>query len=563
MSVNFVGLNSSFDSGSLIQQLVQFETQSKIQPLEQKKLDLRFEKSILSNLESRVGSLRTTLDIKNIGNSSTALFPNEVSSSDSDDEFLKVTASASAVTQNFDVNVSQLATNTVKKSAADLSTGITTATVINTAALKNEAILTGGELTINGETRTYTVDPAIDDIDSIITFLNGYAGVTASLTGGKIALTGVTNLGSSGDDSNLLFTLGLDNAQILGGNVSGLQNLDAPKASSTLASMGINGTNITLNGESITFDPATDTLKTLVNKINITPNAKVTASYDALNGKFTLTNEDTGSLSLTTSSTDSNIITQLQLTDEILGNNAEFSISNINGGSTLVSNNNRVTGIIDGITLDLNKVTSSAVSVNVSKDKSSYSARIEDYLSDVNSIISTLDNNDSQLSRRFSRNIRNVISNFASAATDTYRSGIEIGIKTSLDGEGNFIGYTLDKTIFETALDDNPDAVNAVLFGKTGTDISALSDGTSGVFVQLNDLMDTYVDPDVPTEGILRSISESLDSQINGIDDSIERAEDRIEALETRLTRQFAQLDVITAEFQRQQAAVSSLFNSQ
>lgn len=565
MSVNFVGINNgSFDASGLISQLVQVETQSKITPLQIKKFGFEDERFRLRGFETSTLNLIDNLDIKDILNGNEVIFPSAVTTTDADKTFVDVTAGPDALNQSFDLNVTKLATSTSKKSATALSTGVTGATVLNNAAFKGGATMTGGTVTINGETQTYTVDPATDDVTSMLNFLSSFTGVSASLSSGKVQLTGVTNLGSSGDTSNVISALGLDNAQISGGNVTGLQNIDSPKSSSTLSAMGITGTNITINGKAVTFDPATDTLSTLISKINNDPDTKVDAAYDALNGEFLLTNNDTGALSITTTSTDSNIITQLALTNETLGDNAEFSISTLNGGATIVSNSNTVEGVLEDVTLDLNKITTGVgdgpVTVTIAEDADAYADRVEGYLDDINSLVLGLIGENTSFSNGLASRIRNSVGQLFSSATDTYTSAIEIGVESTLDAENKFAGFQLDRTAFKQALEDNPGAVNTVLYGKTGSNISALSDGSKGIFTSLSeDILEVYVDPDVPANGILRDVISSLDDQINRIDDDIERAETNISDLEARLTKQFSTLDVLFAQLSQQQAAIASL----
>lgn len=562
MSVSFLGLNSSFDSAALVEQLVAIETQNKVRPLETKRSELESNRSFLNSVGSSISSLQDLLQIEAIGDGDESLFPKSITSSDDDNEFVTVTAEDTAVSQTFDVTVSQLATNTVKKSANSVSIGINGASVLNTASYKGGATLSSGTVTINGETQTYTVDPATDDVNSMLTFLSSFTGITATLeANGHIKLDGVTNLGSSGDTSNLISALGLNNAEIVGGEVTGIQNIDVPLGSAKLSALGINGTVLTVNGTDISFDPAADSINDLVSRINTTTNAKVDASYDALNGELVLTNEETGALSLTLSSADSNIVTQLALTDETLGDNAEFTISTLNGGATLVSNDNSVSGLIAGVTLDLEKATTGPVTITIGDDKQAYKDKINEVLDEVNDLIQRLNNRGDSFSRGLSSQIKNQISTFFSGSTaDAFKSGIEIGIKSSLDGDNKFSGFTLDETIFDAALDSNPAAVSTVLYGKTGTVVNALDDGSSGIFVLLNDLLDGYVDPDVPSEGIISQVTDSISNQINATDDAIERQENSIESLETRLRRDFTQLDLLNAEAQRQQAAVSGLF---
>lgn len=773
LSVSFLGLNSSFDSAALVQQLVDLETQAKIYPLENKKLELQRERDYLSGIGSNISSLTTTLNIDKIIKGSEELFPRSVSSSDTDNKYLEITTTEKTVPQTFNVEIFKLATNTVRKSSSSISMGILGTSIMDNASYKggvtlkagtvtingttlnfsptngtgtstksaspasmgilgstkldqlsftSSSELTGGNVTINGETLNYVVDPAIDDRDSMLSFLNsfsgvtatynngyidltgltsigsgsdssnllshlglsgatissgntsssknldapkttdtlssfgitgsvitingtdinfdpavdtittllttinsnsaanvtasynsntgemsitndtlganpltlssansnilssfdlsdtslgggddintmlsffsGFAGVSASMINGHIELSGVSSIGGAGDTSNLIYGLGLDNAEINLGQATGIQNIDAPKGSSKLADLGITGTNLNINGTDISFDPLTDSLNNLIKKINTSSSAQVSASFDALNGELILTNEETGALSLTISSSDSNIIDQLNLTNEDLGENAEFSISTLNGGAKLVSNDNSVSGLIEGITFDLNEITSSPVTISIGEDKEAYRERVQGILDQVNSIIKSLDNNGSSFSRSLSQQIRSKITTYFNGSTnDTYKSLIDLGISSSLDGENKFSGYKIDASKFDAALEADPSAIDTLLFGSSDADsiISTMDDGSDGVFVLLNALLESYVDPSVPSNGILYQVNDSVNNQINRTDDSIERAQGSIDSMEKRLRAEFANLDVVMAEMQQQQAELSGL----
>jgi flagellar hook-associated protein 2 len=575
LSTSFLGLNSSFDSGALITQLINLETQSKITPLETKKTNLNTENTFLGNLSTQVGTLKTAINHKNIITGDATLSPKLITSTDSSNSFLKVTTTDDAVSQTFNVSVDQLATTTIRKSSAAIRNNLTTASAVTSANFKGGITLSNGTVTINGETRTYTqdADPTIGEIE---TFLQGFSGLSAAsynATTGKFDLTfAVASLsnqfGSPGDASNLIAALGLDNVQINGVDTSysGIQNLEAAKKTSTLTSLGVTGTTITINGTAVTYAPATDTIKTLVDSINNTAAAKVNAAYDAINGEIILTNKSTGALSITVSSNGD--ISPLNITGasaETLGENAEFTISTLNGGSTLVSNSNTVTGLLEGVTIELKKVTSAETPANktitIAEDSSGVKTKMDSILTNVNRIITTLTNRNDSFSRNFITRIKNVMTKVEDAATDPYTSLIDIGLKSQLDGNNKFTGYSFDSTKFSEKFADNPDAFYTILYGSDDTEsiYDTLSDGSDGIISQLQDLLDSYVDPNVSTNGLISQVQESIASQIKTVNDRIDRTQSSIDSYEARLRKQFSQLDISNTQLQQQQSAVSSL----
>ena len=575
MSTSFIGLNSSFDSGALISQLINLETNSRIRPLETKKTNLNTENSFLGNLATQVGTLKTTINHKNIIEGDATLAPKLITSTDTSNSFLKVTTTDAAVSQSFNVSVDQLATNTIRKSSSAIRTTLTTASAVTDANFKGGITLSNGTVTINGETRTYTqdADPTIGEIE---TFLQGFSGLSAAsfnTVTGKFDLTfaapsSSNQFGSPGDTSNLIAALGLDNVPVdgVGVNYSGIQNLEAAKKASTLTSLGITGTKITINGTDVTYVPGTDTIKTLVDSINNTVATKVNAAYDAINGELILTNKSTGALSITVS-TDGDI-SPLNITGapaEALGDNAEFTISTLNGGSTLVSNSNTVTGLLEGVTLELKKVTTAETPANktitIAEDSSGVKTKLDSILTNVNKMITTLTNRGDSFSRNFITRIKNVMTNVESTATDPYTSLIDIGLKSQLDGNNKFTGYTFDSTKFSEKFADNPDAFYTLLYGSSDTEsiYDTLSNGSDGIISQLQSLLDSYVDPSVSANGLISQVQDSVNSQIKTLNDKIDRTQSSIDSYEARLRKQFSQLDISNTQLQQQQSAVSSL----
>lgn len=569
-SVSFLGLNSSFDSASLVSQLIAVETQNRIAPLTKKNTTLTQEKTGLSTVSTLVGSLKTTLAYDGVKDGTSPLAPKKVTSSDTSSEYVSVTATDSAANQNFNISVTKLATNTIRKSDTSIKTDLTNASAISAAHFKAEVTLSDGTVTVNGVTQTYTADgtPTISDLE---TFLSSFAGVTATYntTSGKFDLTGITSLGSSGDTSNMLSALGLNNSPISGGNVSGIQNLEAVKDSTKLNAIGITGTKITINGTDIAIDTTATgtTIDGLVTKINNTAGAKVSAAFDNLNGKLILTNAGTGALSITLTG-DGNI-SALNLNNpssETLGDNAEFSISTLNNGATLVSNSNSVTGLVDGLTFDLKKITTSPVSVNITSDSSGYATKLNSVITQVNKLLTNLYTKDDSFSRNMISKIKSTMAGISGVTgVDTHTSFIELGLKSTLDASGKFAGYSLTSDTFTAAYLAAPDEVNKVLWGNSSdaeSIFASQSNGDKGILVKLQDILDDYVDPSVATNGLINQVQSSIDSQIKSNTAKIAREQASIDSYEKRMKAQFAQLDTINAQYKSQQAAVASLSNT-
>ena len=452
-----------------------------------------------------------------------------------DDNNVGVTAAYNASTGKFSLTNDATGASSISTSSVDSNIG----TVFN---LNNETLGTD------------------TDFQDILDFLNNnFTGVTASLTGGKVSLNGVTSMGSSGDTTNLLSALGLSNAKINAGSVTGIQNLSSPKKTALLSSMGVTGTSLTINGKEITFAPNTDTIDQLIQKINNDGDVKAKASYDTLNGTFSLKNTQTGALSIPLSSGNSNILSVFALNDEDLGDNAEFQISTQNNGETLVSNSNTVSGIIAGINLELKAVTEAdaPIKVTISEDSSSYKSRLDAVLKQINDTLSFARGMKNRIGKRLDSSIKALLgTSLSSSDPNRYKSLVDIGFKSTLSVVDNkFSGYSLDSK-FSTALAQDPNAVNKLLYGKTDSEITPFDNGSSGILVQLDALLDTYVNS---SSGIIQAMSTTFDSRQKTLDSSLVRANNSVDDYEARLTKQYSRLDSLNAQLRQQQGAVSSL----
>lgn len=157
---------------------------------------------------------------------------------------------------------------------------------------------------------------------------------------------------------------------------------------------------------------------------------------------------------------------------------AEYSVNGLN----LKSASNQVTGVIDGISLSLNKEGSSSISIgsDMSTVKTSVTSIIEDY----NAMKSILDNytsynkseddptkgilsGDSTVSQ-LRYQMRNMLNFKSGDSSSPVQSMADIGVKTQLDGS-----LTLDETVLDKMLTESPDGVSK-LFASVATPSSAL-----------------------------------------------------------------------------------------
>jgi hypothetical protein len=195
---------------------------------------------------------------------------------------LTVSFSSGSLTQN------HTASTTVSHAAVEVDANATfnNANTNLRPKFDNGAQVTAGSFTINGTSITIN---ASDTINTVLSRINASgAGVTATLAGDKITLStnaaSESNIVLAGDTSGFLAATKLLAASTVRGNIR-----DDQQALSATTQFGgvVNGA-FTVNGVSISVSRSTDTLASIIGRIN-SSNAGVTASYDSSLDKVILT----------------------------------------------------------------------------------------------------------------------------------------------------------------------------------------------------------------------------------------------------------------------------------
>jgi flagellar hook-associated protein 2 len=216
---------------------------------------------------------------------------------------------------------------------------------------------------------------------------------------------------------------------------------------------------------------------------------------------------------------------------------AKNAIIEIDGvANVFTSQSNKVTGAIDGVTLDLVKLgTTTAI---VAADQDGIVENVEAFVDSYNKMIATFNiqtaYNDGEAGPLFSdatiRSLRSqittTIADTVPSATSSYNSLSALGITTNDNGE-----LSLDSAELKEALDADFDSVSIVF---TATD---------GIATRL----DTSVEQYTKFAGLLDSKKDSLNTRLDLVGDARERLEYRIGKMEARLTAQFIAMDGLLA----------------
>jgi hypothetical protein len=244
------------------------------------------------------------------------------------------------------------------------------------------ATMTDGSFVVNGV--TIAVDKDTDTLSTLLTRItNSAAGVTATLNTAtsRIELRGKTN-------SEDLITLGTDSSRFFefaklsaGNGVRGNIRDDQQVLAKTSQFAAVTNGSFTVNGVSISVDKNTDSLSSIVSRIN-SSGAGVTASYDSAtdklvltpgNGYLTVTGDTSGFLAAAKMATGSTITSSTANPDAAF-NSATSNRPMFDPGLAVTAGSFMVNGVAIAVAADdtinsvLTKITNSAAGVTASYD---------------------------------------------------------------------------------------------------------------------------------------------------------------------------------------------------
>ncbi len=476
---------STFDTESVISQLTALR-QGPIRKLETQRKQYTAQKAALGGLQANFAGLllrsKALTEATSVSGKTSAVDGTGVSAA----------ATPTSALGSFTVNVSQLATGTTAKGTV-LSAAVDQVSVLNNSNFNIP--VSAGSFTIKtaAGTATVTVDPATQSLDDVVAAITATGiGVTATVTNdgngrpNRISLSsvqGAISLGAGGDTSNFLqatnlvaspgtttrtstFDLARLNPAAKMANASFLGGPPAPGAQS-----------FTINGVTINYDTAADSLNDVIGRINAST-AGVTARYDGQTDTITLTQAKTGSLTITLADNgggDFLTKTGLLAATQTMGTNAQYSID---GGATQYSDSNTVT--VNGSTLTLTATTATPARVTVSQDTASALTAVKNFVAEYNGLMDAITaatkNNgkdittsgslvgDSSLSAVQS-SLRSIVTSAGTNLSGNFATLGQIGL--SFGAVGSALGSTnklvLDEAKFKSALASDPGSVQAVL----------------------------------------------------------------------------------------------------
>jgi flagellar hook-associated protein 2 len=554
--------NQAFDWKSVVDQLMAANAKP-IDQLNAKKTANTDKLTALTDLKTAMQALQDSVQTMR---SDSAFSLRTVTSSTSATTWKTTSANGTAV-GDYTIAVSQLATKAKQTGAIGVAAPLNDDNDVSNltlATLHTATAITAGTFTINNAQVTIATTDSLQDVFDAIHDATG-DDITAAYDSAadKITLTSASNgevlLGSGSDTSNFFAALKLANNGT--DTVASSGTLGRVKTTATLGSAGfeasISGTgSFKINGKTISYNAATDTVSALITRINQS-DANVTAGYDATNDRLTLTNNATGDTGLSLTDT-SGLLAALGLTTGAgaaftRGKNALFTL---NGGQTLTSASNTLSASIHGVTgLDVTVNTTGTQTLSVASDVSSMAGYVNDFITKFNAVQDFVTTNtkteitgtqvtnavlsDNREVQSWARDLQKKVFDAVSGATGTVKRLDDLGIDF-VSISGRLAVKNSDK--LAAALADHPEDVGNFFFK-----------GTEGMGSKLFSYITDLKLADSNQQDSITKDSKSLDEQIATL-------QSRLDNEREQLTSSFLRMLDAQSGFQSQSTYLTNAF---
>ncbi|MGC3991915.1 MAG: flagellar filament capping protein FliD [Chthoniobacteraceae bacterium] len=566
--VQISGLASGLNWTTIVNELVQADS-APVTNLQAKQTTLTAKNNTLTSIQTSLQTLQTSVTALN----DPTLFTQR--SASTSNSLWSATADPGTVAGTHTISVSQLATASTYQGASQISSPISSSNDVSGVLISGMNVaqtITAGDFTVNGARVTIATTDTLQDVfQKISTATNG--AVTASYDSSTDEMTLSSSspivLGSANDTSNFLAVMKLGNnssGTITSSSRLGSTNLDTALSSAALAgtlsgqdSSG-NGV-ITINGQAISYNTGTDTLRTLISKIN-SSSAGVTASYDAKNDRMVLTNNVTGDLGVSVQDTTGNLASVLGLTTGTLteGSNAKFTVD---GGATRTSTSNSLTADDLGITgLSVTIASKTTENVAVGNSTSSAQTAIQNFITNFNAVQQLItDSTTSSTSGTTvttntltgDLNVTSIARSLINPAFQSFGGASSTSAIQRLDSMGiDFSGTTGQLTIKDSsklasALNNNNAAVSTFF-----------TDSTTGLATAFSTLLNKV-------SGYNGSIAQEItqnNTESSHITDQITQLQRQLDAEKAQLTSEFTLMETMQTQLQNQLQSLNQMFNS-
>lgn len=568
------GLASGLDWQNLVDQLIEAERVPQTRLRSEKALGAQ-KTGAFESLKSNLTALQTSM--KGLSSGTDDIFSSRTASIANSASLWSATAAAGTETGSYGVQVTQLATRAQRTGAADRGMGLSqTADVsgLTLATLPIGTAIKAGEFTVNGARITVATTDSLQDVfDQIATKTGG--AVTASydpaLDGVRLSSGNGSEivLGSANDSSNFLTAFQLFNngtGDVLPPKALGVVSVSSAIANANLrqavtAVDGNGNSSFTINGVQFSFNANTDTLGSVMGRINAS-NAGVTIAFDRGNDRFTLSNKTAGDVGIAVSEDTGGLLAALGVDASSAltrGKNALFSV---NGGPTLTSPGNTLDETAHGIAgLSVNATSETTETITVGGDSSGAREKIDAFLKAFNAVQSQIEgltktstSSDGKVTAALfasNREVSEIARQLRSKAFDAV-PGLS-GAVQRLEHLGiDFKSGTSELEIRDSA------KLDAALLNNAADVKTLFSSRPDGLAARL----DGFLGKVTGATGTIATQTEALAKQSRSLDEQIATMERRLTQQRELLEASFVRMEEAQSNIQRQLAALTNAFGS-
>ncbi|MEM1030453.1 MAG: flagellar filament capping protein FliD [Myxococcota bacterium] len=301
-----------------------------------------------------------------------------------------------------------------------------------------------------------------------------------------------------------------------------------------------------------------DTLVDIAAQIN-TSDARVNASviFDGTESRLLVQGRDTGAANQVTFVETGSVALGLSNSANTYQNAANARIT-IDGQFNVERQNNSFADVLPGLTLTVTETTDSPLELRVAPDAEGQAEKLQSFIDAFNTAISagqlaagfggtpaSNDNlaGDSAVRTSLDRLTRTVSAPVA-GLTGRYNLLASVGVELTRSGT-----LSLNRSALDRALADDPEAVARVFAGDP-------DNGVSGVMSQLIGTVEGLAEGN---DAVIRVRQNAFSSRITSLEEDELQLERRLDAYESRLRRQFTDLEILISQIQEQGSALSGL----
>jgi flagellar hook-associated protein 2 len=551
------------DWKSLVDQLVELERTPQT-VMAQEQASIRTQSNAFKTIQNSLNALKLKTDALSSG----TLFSTRQASS-SDSSVLSASAASGTAVGSYKINVSQLSQAAAQQGAANSGRALSTTNDVSALVLADAGFSTAvsaGKFTVNGqEVSIATTDSLQDVFDKVSTATGGVVTGGYNAAADKISFTssGPLILGATTDTSNFLQVAKLYNNETGTGTVTSSAELGSVRLSKTLDSANlttaVSGTGaFKINGVEIAYDASKDTVSEVLKRIN-NSTAGVTAAYDFVNDRFSLTNKTGGDVGISLQDVSGNFLAAAGLSGGTLVRGKDLQYS-VNDGPTLSSRGNTIGEDSSGIAgLSVTVAKTGTATVGVSTNTSAVKTAINEFLSAFNSLQDTIETYTASSTDSAGKVTAAALANDSEAGDiGSYLRRTAFATISGLDGTINRLeklGITTNGDNNKLSLADSS-KLDEALSNNLADVEKFFTDSQKGLAVGLS----SYIDRMVGDDGLLPGKQTRYTNRIADLDNQISAQERQVQTLKNQWLTAFQAMENAQAKSNQQLQYLSQNF---